>query len=473
MSQPSDLPLPILIDDLAWDQYVGSWIHISEASGISFNISEPQPNDYGYYDMYAAIEPVLKEGVTLEGEPPRECDVIGFYPYVFDQAGDHRVPNSPSDSKVLWKSFADIPHGKDLTAKFNVLANELLDSQDSTLHVVYPESLKGRFEFDPWERYDVRFASERDAVAASKLVVTGPHVMPHVVLQQKGDDALLKTTNDFVIASGYDQMTHTWSHGRYFGSDAVKAFAAFAHDELYKDYVPAIKASDVLDREPRLTEDEAEGIAECANENIINSDALSDVVYDQIGAEIENAVENFAPDRAVAFNLQRRLINGDTIYNPVTGTYVDSNLDGQYPDYYKGTVTLEAAGRFIGENLGLSDSCFYDIAQSRATDGVSVDFFTVSADERRSAAHELAFELSKEPGEFIYPLMGGRNLTDPVLTVAKSLERSGHPDLSRKFLDVVNAHAAFLPDEVRVAIAKRRAADTVASDGPAHRGPRQ
>ena len=229
------------------------------------------------------------------------------------------------------------------------------------------------------------------AEAASRLVRTGEHVAPHVVLQRKGDDALVKTVTDFVIASGYDEASGTWGQGRYFGDDAVSAFSAFNAAELYEDHLPGITAQGVLDREPGLTLEEAETVAFCANDNLACSDHFADLVYDQVGAEIEHVVDDFSPERRRAFDLEKRLLAGETLYNPVTGTYVDSNLDTDEPNYFVGNVEITAAASFIGERMG-TGACFYDISDASPRDlpGVSMEYVEASGPRRDVAGKATA-----------------------------------------------------------------------------------
>ena len=97
------------------------------------------------------------------------------------------------------------------------------------------------YEDGPTKQADVRFP----------FADPPDHVMPHVVLERAGTNALLSTggkVSPFVIAYGYDETSGTWSQGHYFSSlaDAEKTFRL--------DYAPPSQDPDSFKRSVELPE---------------------------------------------------------------------------------------------------------------------------------------------------------------------------------------------------------------------------
>lgn len=129
-----------------------------------------------------------------------------------------------------------------------------------------------------------------------------PNRAPHTFIERIGDDALVRTNTDYVVAHGYDERSGTWSHGTYFGDDLLAAACA-AHGRELRDghehdgYIRGVDVDLVLSLNPDLTREQARVIAECANDNLSGSTALQDVLDWQVEAEVENFLSDGEVDQ--------------------------------------------------------------------------------------------------------------------------------------------------------------------------------
>lgn len=199
--------------------------------------------------------------------------------------------------------------------------------------------------------------------------------------------------------------------------------------------------------------------------------ADDDVSFQDFAADVLDALED-DPDALFEFDaemsmqslkrlasgeelaaLRDQILKGNTFWNPVTGTFLDSNLDTDSPNYYLGKVALPDAATFIGNVVsrpgGPADVCFYDVSDSTtlSTYGVApesiemknVDLLQIAGIDqdagvlRERYADALARKLAPEPGFTMYPLLADAN-ESPVAQVARALDAHGYHELAQAFV---------------------------------------
>lgn len=169
-------------------------------------------------------------------------------------------------SVAIGHATADIDYFQD------EFMNRALEDIDEELHPIIAELDRGEFK-------------------------TRSYRMPHAVIEQVGNDALIKTSRDYVVAHDYDAPSGTWGHGTYFGDDLVGAVCE-AHGCEIRDgherdgYVLGVDVDFVQSVNPDLTVEQAAEIAEMANDNLSVSSAFEDVKTSWVEAEIENFFED-------------------------------------------------------------------------------------------------------------------------------------------------------------------------------------